>query len=207
MVHVTHIHLVSVTGISVGILWKIFSSWHGPSARPILNALHLGSFALNFGTQHWVSFIAGPVMIMVLPRHKFGEVQSKLFPCFFALGTVTSSITLMTYVLKNPYVSWDTQNKIQVAMLSSNLVFSLLNFLVFGPQSADAMFKRHNLEQKVGVGHEVGFSVDRSELMKNPIYAAINKTFSRYHMASTFSNFLIMLGNFSHLYSLSFRGL
>ncbi|GAB1610629.1 transmembrane protein 205-like isoform X1 [Argonauta hians] len=207
MVPVTQLKVLGVTGLGAGIVWKIFSSWHGPNAEPVLNALHLGSFAINFGAQQWVSFIAGPVMIMVLPRHKFGEVQSKLFPCYFALETITSTITLVTYILKHPAISWENNNKLQVALLSSNIVFSILNFLVFGPKSTEAMFRRHAVEQKAGVGHEVGFVVDRTELMKNPLYAAINKAFSRLHMASTFSNFMVMMGNYSHLFSIAFNGI
>ena len=84
---------------------------------------------------------------------------------------------------------------------------SLLNLLVFGPKSTETMFKRHEMEIKAGVGHEVGLHVDRTELLKDPEYAAINKRFNRLHAASMLSNFCILCGSYAHLLSLAANGL
>ena len=49
-----------------------------------------------------------------LPRHTFGFIQGKLFPKYFQLGTILSSVTLATYVVQNPFGEWDTRQMIQV---------------------------------------------------------------------------------------------
>lgn len=204
---ITNAHILGGATVSLGVLYKIFTSWSSPLGAAALNAFHLGTFALNFGTQHWVSFVAGPTMIMTLPRHQFGKVQSKLFPKYFHLQTLTSASCLMAFLIKHPLESMETAQLIQVCALGSNLCMSLLNLLVFGPKSTQTLLKRHELEVKAGVGHEIGFHVDRTELLKDPEYAALNKQFGRLHAASMISNFCVMGGSYIHLLSLASNGL
>ncbi len=49
-----------------------------------------------------------------LPRHTFGNIQSKLFPKYFLLGTILSSVTFLTFVVEHPFSGWDFQEKVQV---------------------------------------------------------------------------------------------
>ena len=53
-------------------------------------------------------------MFRLLPRHMFGYVQSKLFPKYFLLGTVLSSVSMVTFIIEHPFGSWDKQQTIQV---------------------------------------------------------------------------------------------
>ena len=55
-------------------------------------------------------------MFRHLPRHMFGYVQSKLFPKYFLLGTVLSSVALATYVLEHPFGKWETKQIVQVSL-------------------------------------------------------------------------------------------
>ena len=53
-----------------------------------------------------------------LPRHTFGYIQSKLFPKFFLLGSILSSVTLVTYLVQNPFHLWKWQESVQVRACS-----------------------------------------------------------------------------------------
>ena len=53
-------------------------------------------------------------MYRYLPRHMFGFIQGKLFPKYFFLGTILSSITLITFLIENPFPSWERKQTIQV---------------------------------------------------------------------------------------------
>ena len=48
-----------------------------------LKLTHLLSMAWTIGVGNYTSFIAGIVMYKTLPRHTFGNLQSKLFPTYF----------------------------------------------------------------------------------------------------------------------------
>lgn len=55
-----------------------------------------------------------------LPRHTFGYIQGKLFPKFFMLGSILSSVTLVTYLVQNPFHLWKWQQMVQVAAQCSS---------------------------------------------------------------------------------------
>jgi len=44
----------------------------------------------------------------------FGYIQSKLFPKYFLLGTILSSLTTLSYLVEHPFSSWGFKEKIQV---------------------------------------------------------------------------------------------
>lgn len=93
---------------------------------------HLFSFATWLGVQVWVTFFAGVLLSSIqyvlycipstgitmyknLPRHMFGLIQSKLFPKYFLLGTILSSVTLVTYIIEHPLTTWAFTEKMQVS--------------------------------------------------------------------------------------------
>jgi hypothetical protein len=51
-------------------------------------AIHLFSFATWFGTVFYTTFIFGLTAFKNLPRQTFGKLQAKLFPKYFALGSI-----------------------------------------------------------------------------------------------------------------------
>lgn len=53
-------------------------------------------------------------MYQFLPRHTFGYIQSKLFPKYFLLGTILSTVSLITFIIDNPISTWAFQQKLQV---------------------------------------------------------------------------------------------
>lgn len=54
-----------------------------------LASIHLLSFGVWSGTVFYTTFIAGLTMFKNLPRQTFGKLQSKLFPKYFALCSLT----------------------------------------------------------------------------------------------------------------------
>jgi hypothetical protein len=51
--------------------------------------LHMLSFGTWFGTMSYTTFILGLTMFKNLPRQTFGKLQSKLFPKYFSLCSIT----------------------------------------------------------------------------------------------------------------------
>lgn len=52
-------------------------------------AIHLLAFGTWLGTVFYTTFIAGLTMFKNLPRQTFGKLQSKLFPKYFLLCTIS----------------------------------------------------------------------------------------------------------------------
>lgn len=52
------------------------------------------------GSTVWHSFIGGPIAYMALPRQQFGHLQSRLFPRFFALQSLSAIALLGLYSRK-----------------------------------------------------------------------------------------------------------
>lgn len=55
----------------------------------------------------WVSSVGGSTMFFNMPRHLFGRVQSKLFPKYFLISSVTSAVALGSFALMYPYAGWE----------------------------------------------------------------------------------------------------
>ena len=55
----------------------------------LAGSVHLLSFATWFGTVFYTTFIAGITMFKALPRQTFGKLQSKLFPKYFSLCSLS----------------------------------------------------------------------------------------------------------------------
>jgi hypothetical protein len=60
------------------------------------DAIHLFSFATWFGTVFYTTFIFGLTAFKNLPRQTFGKLQAKLFPKYFALGSIAILLQVRT---------------------------------------------------------------------------------------------------------------
>ena len=79
-----------------------------------LYLLHTLSIIIFRNIVPILSLALGITMYRHLPRHTFGFIQGKLFPKYFLLGTILSSVTLLTYVIQNPVPAWEWEQKVQV---------------------------------------------------------------------------------------------
>ena len=64
-----------------------------------LASIHLLSFATWFGTVFYTTCIAGLTMFKNLPRQTFGKLQSKLFPKYFSLCSLTIVLQVSTDII------------------------------------------------------------------------------------------------------------
>ncbi len=67
-------------------------------------------------------------MYQYMPRHMFGFIQSKLFPKYFLLGTILSSVTIVTFLIEHPFTDWDFTEKMQVRL--TILFYSIIIIII-----------------------------------------------------------------------------
>eukprot|EP00794_Sanderia_malayensis_P011903 gene11903-13137_t len=150
-----------------------------------LKAIHVGAFSTWFGTQFWVTFVAGIVMFHSMPRQMFGLVQSKLFPKYFMTGVGCSSVGLASYLVLNPVEMWTGSSKTEGILLGSTLVCNCLSFFIIEPLTTSQMFKCHRYEKEHGeTGHEIAKPLSEA-LKDDKDYLALRKTFFQLHGISS----------------------
>ena len=145
---------------------------------PCTAFINLSSVAVMFGTQNWVSWVAGPTMFLNMERSAFGDIQARLFP---KMGMVTwsmSSLALASYLANH---SWDTS----ASLLCSSLVLNLLNSLLFFPVTTKYQYKIRELQEGT------------------PEKASARKMFGALHGASVLVNLGSMVANTAYLYILA----
>jgi len=156
--------------------------------------VHLSSISTWFGIQFWVTFVAGLTKLKLLPRHYFGLVQSHLFPKAFLYGTCLSCISLGSFAVKYPMASWQSDENMQVLALSTNLVSTIINYLVVAPKMNTYMLQQHKLEKEFGHGYEIGPITDK-QMLERPQYKELRRKFFIYHGMSTTLNLLAFVSN------------
>jgi hypothetical protein len=182
--------------------------------------IHLLSFGAWFGTVFYTTFIAGLTMFKNLPRQTFGKLQSKLFPKYFLLCTISILLQVRCPPQSSLVVcifdqclsgSWHSVSSIyffhfsQVFTLRSlplevtkrvtlalgaALSSTLLNLFFLEPYSTKLMFERYDLENTEG-----GLDTDR--------YKVLKKTFGKMHGISSLSNLIALCGAVAHGFILS----
>jgi hypothetical protein len=157
------------------------------SQIPWISVLHLISYAYWFGTVQWVTWIGGIVMLKNMPRHMFGNVQSKLFPWYFATGTVANLILMYSFYIQYPRAftfdfshMWNNEQGFQVFILEISLICNLLSMFYLGPKTSSVMFERHKLEKEAQ-------SDTRDAKLK-----AVNSKFGMLHGISSLVNLTVV---------------
>ncbi|OVA16816.1 protein of unknown function DUF4149 [Macleaya cordata] len=188
--------LVAVAFLAFGILFSpetFGSKSDGEYSSKLTIALklsHLLSFSTSFGAALWVTFIGGIIMFKNLPRHQFGNLQSKMFPAYFSMVTVCSAISLASFGYLHPWKSSSSAEKYQLGFMLSSFAFNLSNLFVFTPMTIEMMKQRHKVEREENIGEEVGWSKNRDVAKVNPKLAAMNKKFGMIHGLSSLANIL-----------------
>jgi len=145
---------------------------------PCTAFINLSSVSVMFGTQNWVSWVAGPTMFLNMERSAFGDVQARLFP---KMGMVTwsmSSLALASYLVNH---SWD----LSATLLSSSLALNLLNSFLLFPVTTKYQYKIRECEEGT------------------PEKASARKMFGMLHGVSVLVNLGSMLANTAYLYVLA----
>lgn len=168
----------------------------GSNTAVALRLAHLLSFATAWGTSLWVTFIGGIIMFKHLPRHQFGNLQSKMFPAYFSLVAVCAAICVSGFALLHPWRASTFADKSQIVCLTFSLVSTLSNILVFTPMTMQTMRERHKVEREESIGHEVGLSKNKEAAKRNPKLAELNRKFGMIHGLSSLAN-LFSFGGFA----------
>ncbi|KAH9810440.1 hypothetical protein DFH28DRAFT_986008 [Melampsora americana] len=112
------------------------------------------ALATNIGAGIWVSFVGGLIMYKNLPRPVFGNIQKKLFPAYFTLGSALSALLFSLQLKLNPtsrsqlFKPSSNSAFLIPFLLSSMTISSLTNLLYIGPKTTKLMLNRHTLEEK-----------------------------------------------------------
>ncbi|KAI8852491.1 hypothetical protein BC829DRAFT_384539 [Chytridium lagenaria] len=105
------------------------------------------------------SFINGIIQYKNLPRHMFGNLQSKQFPPYFFISFIGSAfLTASTAYIagfQSPMqvlsalstASVQRGDAIQIVSMAASSLGTLLNLVYVGPKSTKVMFDRHKLEK------------------------------------------------------------
>ncbi|ERN16769.1 transmembrane protein 205 [Amborella trichopoda] len=185
--------LAVVTFFAIGI---VFSSQTFTSTNPSgvisssLKLAHLLSFSTAWGAALWVTFIGGIIMFKNLPRHQFGNLQSKMFPAYFSTVAVCGAISVAAFAYLHPWKSASGTEKLQLGFLSSSFLFNLTNLFIFTPMTIEMMKQRHKVEREEAIGDEIGWTKNQEVAKKNPKLAAMNKKFGMIHGLSSLANVL-----------------
>ncbi|CAD6269870.1 unnamed protein product [Miscanthus lutarioriparius] len=125
-----------------------------------------------------------------LPRHMFGNLQSKMFPAYFTLISACAAISVAAFAYLHPWKTASTVERYQLGFLLSALGCNLSNLLVFTPMTIEMMKKRHKIERDLSIGEEVGWSKNQQVAKSNPTLAAMNKKFGMIHGLSSLANIM-----------------
>lgn len=165
---------------------------------------YLGSFAINFGAQIWMTFVSGLALYFALPRHTFGQCQQILFPKYFAMNAGLSIATLILFAKLNKVSQWQTQQYIQAIALAACSLINLGVRLYLVPPLLRLMHMKYKFESAAGSGEEVG-SFNQKDLIKCPRYQMIHKRFRRTHMSVAICNMIVLVCTIIHLHYLAHR--
>ncbi|XXG84402.1 hypothetical protein AAC387_Pa10g1923 [Persea americana] len=188
--------LAAVAFLAFGILFspETFGSksdgGYSSTLSTSLKMAHLLCFSTGFGAALWVTFIGGIIMFKHLPRHQFGNLQSKMFPAYFTLVGVCSAVSVGAFGYLHPWRTASSSERYQLGFLLSSLAFNLSNLFVFTPMTIEMMKKRHKVEREESIGEEVGWSKNVEVAKVNPKLAAMNKKFGMIHGLSSLANIM-----------------
>ncbi|XP_009339789.1 transmembrane protein 205 [Pyrus x bretschneideri] len=188
--------LAAVAFLAIGVIFspETFGSksdgLKSPTLSTYLKLAHLLCFSTAFGAALWVTFIGGIIMFKNLPRHQFGNLQSKMFPAYFTMVGICLAVSAGSFGYLHPWSSSSVADKYQLGFLLSSFAFNLTNLFVFTPMTIEMMKQRHKVEREQNIGEEVGWSKNMQVAKENPKLAAMNKKFGMIHGLSSLANIL-----------------
>ncbi|KAM0792892.1 hypothetical protein ACM66B_002654 [Microbotryomycetes sp. NB124-2] len=170
------------------------SSFEPATSARTLKGVYNVVLGVSLGSTVWHTLIAGPVGFKHLPRQQFGNLQSKLFPKFFALQTATAGLLLWWHHKAGKLVS-SSYNAWLLAIMAST---GALNLLFVGPWTTAIMHKRHKLERREGKSYT---DKPASEEM-----SALNTKFGIAHSVSSLANLGFTFAIIGHALSVGEHG-
>ncbi|XP_004595566.1 transmembrane protein 205 [Ochotona princeps] len=166
----------------------------------LLKVIHLLALSGAWGMQVWVTFASGFLLFRALPRHTFGQVQSKLFPYYFYISVGCAFFNLCVVAPLRAWEQltfWETS---KLCLLLLSLFLAATNALWLEPRTTAAMRVMHAVEKERGLGGEVAGSPQGPDLYrqlrdKDPKYKAVRQNFFRLHGMSSLCNLGCLVSN------------
>jgi len=152
----------------------------------IMASVHLLSFATWLGMVNYTTFVAGITMFKNLPRQTFGKLQSKLFPKYFAISSVSLVLQLVT--LKSLQIS-GTIAHASAKSLGVALLMTLANQFYLEPKSTSNMMRRYEL--------------DNAGQQESDEYKTLKASFGKFHGLSSLTNLVALCAGVAHACFLS----
>ena len=145
--------LVAVAFLAIGVIFspETFGSnsegLKSPKLSTFLKLAHLLCFSTAWGAALWVTFIGGIIMFKNLPRHQFGNLQSKMFPAYFSMVGLCCAISVASFAYFHPWKSSSTAEKYQLGFLLSAFAGSFkqhMSHRPLVPHSSSIAFGLHS---------------------------------------------------------------
>ncbi|KAL7557031.1 hypothetical protein ACA910_009302 [Epithemia clementina (nom. ined.)] len=144
-------------------------------------SLHLLSFSTWFGSVAYTTFILGITIFKNLPWQTFGKLQAKLFPKYFALGSIALMLQLITLLVLPVVVVVGSSSK----ALGLAFAMTMLNQFYLEPKSTKIMLQRYELEGQAG-------GKDTNE------YKSLKASFGKLHGMSSLTNMIALCAGMAH---------
>lgn len=196
----TELKAVATLGITAPILYFALPA---SASSPSTQLVHLSALSFQYGMHVWVSSVGGSTMFFNMPRHLFGRVQSKLFPKYFLISSVTSLIAVGSFALMYPLSGWNDETKTKGILLGCGLAGNLMNTFYFGPASTRVMWTCQAFEKSANNGHQVGvMKFDMSALEPRQIekYNKVRGKFGALHGISVLLNLGVIVAHTFYFY-------
>jgi hypothetical protein len=103
--------------------------------------VHLLCFSTLLGTELYQSFVVTKVCFTALARAPFVRLQKQLFPVYFRIQTLLLALTALSFPPLGP-VSLAHHRGDCLPLLVGGFA-ALLNLVLFGPRTRQAMLDRH----------------------------------------------------------------
>lgn len=139
---------------------------------------HLLIYSVVYGSTAYQSFFSGIVAYKALPLEHFANLQSKVFPTYFAMQAVTTGLLLATPLFPLGNIGY--------AALGTQFVGSLINTAFLGPRSNRIKAQREAQMELEGKHYK---DPTASDTMKS-----LNKQFARVHGISVLLNLAGFVG-------------
>ncbi|XP_075392598.1 transmembrane protein 205 [Tenrec ecaudatus] len=174
----------------------------------LAKVVHVLVLSGAWGMQLWMTFVAGFLLFRGLPRHTFGLVQSKLFPCYFHISMGCAFVNLCILASQCAWAQLTFWEASQLCLLLLCLTLAAINGRWLEPRTTATMWALQTMEKKRGLGGEVpgsrqGPDPYRQLREQDPKYGALRQVFFRYHGLSSLCNLGCLVANGLCLISLA----
>lgn len=185
-------------------MWPELHKKRERQSNQLTTLVYIRSFAAHFGAQLWMTFVSGLALYFALPRHTFGMCQEILFPKYFIINALLSSTTLVTFAKINKRDDETRWIIIQLAALSTSVVIEMTIYLYLTPSLLKLMRTKHELEQSLGNGQEIGHQ-EAYEGIQSRQYQKVQKAFRTVHIKCAIGNIVTICCSFIHLHYLALK--